>query len=599
MPRKNKVYKLKIKDFSLEDYNQMIEIPILMSFTKRDFYFSLVKKGLIKIIAVLLIIALNWTGLSAVYQTWAFFKDTENSLENFFQAGILDFELTSENDFLPSPIALGESATRTISILNFGNEHQYKITATNFSSPVCDYLQLEANLNQGEIEYFGLLKDFVDFGPTIFQEPANWHFTLTLPSTTSEEFLGQSCEFDFVFFGSQTKNDLPFGTGFRDEETIHNRIVTAICENFEIRSMGYWKNHENVYITYLPQYLGGYPEDEIIDSVEKADEIFNANNSIMRNKLKKQLLAMKFNIAHFGIGGYLVESEGKTLNEIVAEADNLLRNASSTNEELEAMKDLLDGLNNLETIRYCHSQLPKIEVLVPNGGEVWWVGRSYDITWSTENLNCTNDIYEVSIWYSRDSGNTWANIVTGFQNNGVYNWRVPLSINGYLTPSSNARIKIVARCSDNQMIFDWDISDNDFCPPIDFDLLLPEEIELLKQMGLIETFNEETTDNEEVIVEQEELEISEEKPEMQITEEEQLIQEDLTTTEEILNEQIEENEFLQEINEEKKEESSETIIIEQAARIKEELVETNNDSNFEAENNNKSENSDNTETNLE
>jgi hypothetical protein len=34
------------------------------------------------------------------------------------------------------------------------------------------------------------------------------------------------------------------------------------------------------------------------------------------------------------------------------------------------------------------------------------------------------------------------------------------------------------------MVENWDMSDNDFCPPIDYDLLTPEEIEMLKEMGL-------------------------------------------------------------------------------------------------------------------
>ena len=481
MPRKKK-YKIKINNLNSEDYNQLIDIPVFY-FRKDNFSFSLIKKSLIKITAVLLIIALNWSGLSAIYQTLAHFNDTETSLENFFQAGILDFELSSGNDFLPSPITSGESASRTISIINFGNEHQYKITATNFSADICNYLQLEANLNEGNTEYSGPLKDFVDFGPTIFQEPADWHFTLTLPANTPEELLGQACEFDFLFFGSQTKNDLPFGTGFNDIEQIYNRISTAVCRDFEIRSMGYWKNHEEVYITYLPQFLGATPTDEIIDTVEKVKEVFNASNNIMRNKLKKQLLAMKFNIAHFGIGRYVHSaSTTLTLNEIVAEADNLLRNASSTNEELEEMKNLLEGLNNLEKVRYCYSELSEVKVIIPNGGEIWFVGRTHNIEWSTKNLVCPNDISEVSIWYSKDSGKSWANIATSTENDGIYDWRVPLYLNGYYVPSSHARIKIVARCSENQIIVGWDLSDEDFCPPIDYSLLTDEEKSQVEQL---------------------------------------------------------------------------------------------------------------------
>ena len=454
-------------------------------------------KAFLRFFIFCLVIGLNWVGLSAVYKTAAYFTDMGESPENAWQAGILDFELRSDNDFLPSLIDIEEETERTISIINLGNNHKYKITATNFSAGVCDYLYLEASLNQGDILYSGLLKDFVDFGPTVFEDPADWNFVLTLPADAPQEVLGQTCDFNFVFFGSQTRHDLPFGTGFTDTEQISSSIATAICYDTEIRSMGYWKTHSDVYKPYLPQYLGGYSEGEIIDTVEKAQQVFYDSPTPMENMLKKHLLAMKFNLAHFGIGEYLVESEGKTLNQIVTDADTLLLDPEATKDDLEIMKDLLDDLNALGQIRYCYVFLPEIEVIVPDGGEQWWVGQHYDITWQSSNLDCPNDESEVSIWYSADSGTTWANIVQSADNNGTYNWRAPLFLNGYYVPSSNARIKIVARCSQTQTVVAWDMSDNDFCPPIDYDLLTPEEIELLKDMGMIAEEAPETEEAEE------------------------------------------------------------------------------------------------------
>jgi len=454
---------------------------------------QMLKRAGLRFVCLLIIISLNWLGLSAVIETFAYMNDTETSINNIFQAGILDFSLSSVADFSPSPIDIGESATRTISIINYGNEHQYKITATNFSAEVCNYLQLEADLD-GEVEYSEPLKDFVNFGPTVFQEPADWHFTLTLPADAPESVLGQVCEFDFVFFGSQTKNDLPFGTGFSDTEQIHNRIATAICRDVGIRSMGYWKTHPNVYEPYLPQFLGGYPTDEIIDTVEKAQTIFNTVPPSMKDMLKKQLLAMKFNIAHFGIGEYFVESEGKTLNEIVAYADELLRNPDAAPEELERVKNLLDDLNDLEKLRYCQSEPQKVTVLIPNGGESWWVGRTYTLEWTTLNLNCSGDSI-IDIWYSKDSGETFANIVRGTENDGAFDWKIPLFINGYFVPSEHGRIKVVARCTDNLMVAGWDMSDADFCPPIDYSLLTPEEIKMLIDYNLLTPEGREILEN--------------------------------------------------------------------------------------------------------
>ena len=55
------------------------------------------KQSITKIICFMLIVGLNWTGFSAVIETFAYFNDTETSSENSFSAGILDFRLTNQN----------------------------------------------------------------------------------------------------------------------------------------------------------------------------------------------------------------------------------------------------------------------------------------------------------------------------------------------------------------------------------------------------------------------------------------------------------------------------------------------------------------------
>ncbi|HNP79589.1 MAG TPA: SipW-dependent-type signal peptide-containing protein [Candidatus Pacearchaeota archaeon] len=317
--------------------------------------------------AVLTIIAsLNWISLFSIGQTLAYLNDTEESTSNIFTASILDFELRSISDFTPTPIKLGESTTRTIDLLNYGNEHKYKVSAINLSGDICNYLKLDANLNNGQVTYSGLLTDFVDFGPTVYSDPSSWVFTLTLPSDAPESILGQTCLFDFTFFGSQTRNDLAFGDGFKDTEELGNNIKTLNCKNIEIRSQGYWKNHSEVYLPYLPQTLGGYPADIIVSSVAEADTIFDNHSSLMQDILRIQLLAMKFNIAHFLLGDYYVQSEGKTINELVTYADNLLREPPSdpVNPELERVKDILDDLNTAEYLNHCYELLPPAPMLM-------------------------------------------------------------------------------------------------------------------------------------------------------------------------------------------------------------------------------------------
>jgi uncharacterized repeat protein (TIGR01451 family) len=144
-------------------------------------------------------------------------------------------------------------------------------------------------------------------------------------------------------------------------------VTAHICNWSEIRSCGYWKHRSHIYQYLLPQTLG----DEVVNTVPKADRILRSAcgkcsgcgcDETMRGKLKGQLLAMKFNIARFGIGEYLVEGEGKTLNELVAEADDLLRqDPPPPDSVLEEMKNILDYLNNLEQIRFCSVTLPSDE----------------------------------------------------------------------------------------------------------------------------------------------------------------------------------------------------------------------------------------------
>ncbi|HEY6625701.1 MAG TPA: CapA family protein, partial [Ignavibacteriaceae bacterium] len=59
-----------------------------------------------------------------------------------------------------------------------------------------------------------------------------------------------------------------------------------------------------------------------------------------------------------------------------------------------------------------------ITVLSPNGGEVWTVGESKDITWASQNIN------DVSIELSTDNGITWNTIESSIPNTGTYNWTV-------------------------------------------------------------------------------------------------------------------------------------------------------------------------------
>ncbi|MBN8702246.1 MAG: T9SS type A sorting domain-containing protein [Bacteroidetes bacterium] len=73
-----------------------------------------------------------------------------------------------------------------------------------------------------------------------------------------------------------------------------------------------------------------------------------------------------------------------------------------------------------------------VTVTAPNGGENWYVGSVYPITWTSQFF--TSQF--VALEYSIDNGTTWLNIATSATNNGTYNWTLPN------TPSTTALVRV-------------------------------------------------------------------------------------------------------------------------------------------------------------
>jgi len=176
-------------------------------------------KPLAKIISVLLIVGLNWTGLSAVWQTSAYFNNTEPSSANTFSAATLDFSLNGGADFSPN-ITPTQTSARTVSIMNDGTlGFQYTLGIANATGSLCSYLNLEANLNGGASEYNSSLAG-VNYSGT-FTAPESWIFTAALTSSDAG-LQDKTCSFDLVFNGTQIGD-----AGFNDGETILNTITSG------------------------------------------------------------------------------------------------------------------------------------------------------------------------------------------------------------------------------------------------------------------------------------------------------------------------------------------------------------------------------------
>ncbi len=89
-----------------------------------------------------------------------------------------------------------------------------------------------------------------------------------------------------------------------------------------------------------------------------------------------------------------------------------------------------------------------IELISPNGGEVWIGGSMQQITWSAPG---TTDNFRIS--YSRNNGISWTTIASNYNTtSGVYNWSVPN------TPSTSCLVRV----EDYNQTCKADISDQVF-----------------------------------------------------------------------------------------------------------------------------------------
>ena len=77
------------------------------------------------------------------------------------------------------------------------------------------------------------------------------------------------------------------------------------------------------------------------------------------------------------------------------------------------------------------SAIPAITVTAPNGGEIWQVASTQNITWTSSGTSGN-----VRIEYSINNGSSWSDIIATTPDDGSYTWTVPN------TPSTNCLVRI-------------------------------------------------------------------------------------------------------------------------------------------------------------
>ncbi|UCB53547.1 MAG: M6 family metalloprotease domain-containing protein [Candidatus Zixiibacteriota bacterium] len=84
-------------------------------------------------------------------------------------------------------------------------------------------------------------------------------------------------------------------------------------------------------------------------------------------------------------------------------------------------------------VDWLNAPWPAIDVMLPNGGETWYMGSAADIEW--QSISFEDD---VKIEYSTNAGVDWSSVVDYTTNDGFYSWPVPDT----LTPSDSCLVRI-------------------------------------------------------------------------------------------------------------------------------------------------------------
>jgi len=247
----------------------------------------MIKKSILKILILLIIIGLNWTGFLAVGKTLAYFFDNENSNANTYQASTLDFSLTSSN--LNKFIGLTEKLFLGSVLTNSGSlAFQYTVASEKISGSddFCNALELEAELNWVEKHNDTLMSFDVLASTTL----GSWSFEIKLPVTATNIFHGETCEVDLVFKGWQTDVATYEDGGFSDEERIHLKFTSRMIVLNE-----FLPNPSGL----VPDYGFDFGEDG--DSKPQGEWVELYNNSDVNHDLA---------------GWYIWDASGDNLNKI-------------------------------------------------------------------------------------------------------------------------------------------------------------------------------------------------------------------------------------------------------------------------------------------
>jgi hypothetical protein len=187
------------------------------------------KPSYYKIISILLIIGLEITGLLALKGTVAYVSDHEDSINNEFAAGSVDFSLEKtglESVEVAVSLHPGDQVFGTARLTDEGTlPFQYSGWSKQKSGDdfLCQQLYVVAKL-EGLPQYTGSMQVFNFPTSTFIGSTANWTFDIFLPPDPPEGIQNMTCTFAFVFGARQLGSELP---GYSDMEEVEYTATTG------------------------------------------------------------------------------------------------------------------------------------------------------------------------------------------------------------------------------------------------------------------------------------------------------------------------------------------------------------------------------------
>jgi hypothetical protein len=176
-----------------------------------------------KIIIITSLIVINFSGISVIGKTGAFFGDIDKLSGNSIDAGTIAFELVSPQNFIPD-VKPNVDSSRSIGVNKTGeNNFVYNVKVENPQGDLCAALELKDDLNNSPVPLIGFLS-----ADTTFIDKSSWLFTAHLENIDNN-LIGKSCGFDLRFDGWQ----IGFASGvygFSDTNIINNMIIYGVAD---------------------------------------------------------------------------------------------------------------------------------------------------------------------------------------------------------------------------------------------------------------------------------------------------------------------------------------------------------------------------------